>query len=338
MDILYVIIFVQSFVWSALLLKQSSQRNNWLGIAFLSVCLVYLLKYLHFIFGINISEKTMGIGTALTFLLLNFYQVSKSLKHYPKTVVATWWILIALFVATSILSLTRITQQTLLIYFIIFFGGSFFFDGYIFMQKLENKLYSNSVFRDGRIKLDFLILLSKFVVIIYALVLTSIKHSVNQHILITNSFQIIICILLFIDGFIAVTLLFEKESQLRKRSPLNTNDNSELIGKINKLMTEQKVYLDCELTLGKMADLLQTNEHELTTVLNGQMNTNFYKLINDYRIKTIKQKLQEPNSRNFTIMASAYESGFNSKSTFYRIFKEYTNMTPKEYITKNNNR
>ncbi len=338
MEILDVIIFVQSFVWATLLLKQSPQRKNWLGLAFFTICFIYILHYLHIVLETNISEKIIYVGTALTFLLLSFYKASELFRYMPRIMVIIYWILITLFAGILILSFAGIMQKILGICFILFGLGSIVFDGYIFANQLKNKLYTNSAFRDSQIRLSFFILLSKFVAIIYAFILMSIKHTEEQTILITNSFHFIICILIFIGGFIAVTSLFEKTQQQRKKNLTNTKDNSELIIQINKLMNEQKVYLDCEFSLGKMADLLQSNEHELTTVLNRKMETNFYKLINDYRIEMVKQKLQEHDSRNFTIMASAYESGFNSKSTFYRIFKEYTNMTPKEYITKNNNR
>ena len=99
-------------------------------------------------------------------------------------------------------------------------------------------------------------------------------------------------------------------------------------------MKEQKPYLDCELTLEKMSRMMGVSENELTRLLNHDMETNFYKLVNDYRIETVLAKLEDSDHRRFTIMASAYESGFNSKSAFYRIFKAYTRMTPGEFLAK----
>lgn len=100
-------------------------------------------------------------------------------------------------------------------------------------------------------------------------------------------------------------------------------------------MEDQKPYLDNELSLVKMADMLEISEYELTRLLNHEMDTNFYTLVNDYRMENVLKLLKESDKRKFTIMASAYESGFNSKSAFYRIFKEYTKLTPKEYLAGN---
>ena len=48
----------------------------------------------------------------------------------------------------------------------------------------------------------------------------------------------------------------------------------------------------------------------------------------------VKEKLLEPDSKKYTILSAAYESGFNSSSTFYRIFKEHTGMQPKAFIER----
>ena len=61
------------------------------------------------------------------------------------------------------------------------------------------------------------------------------------------------------------------------------------------------------------------------------MGKNFYTLVNDYRIEEVKRRLEDPRYRNLTILAIAYDSGFNAKSSFNTIFKEQTGMTPSEY-------
>lgn len=55
---------------------------------------------------------------------------------------------------------------------------------------------------------------------------------------------------------------------------------------------------------------------------------NFYDLINTYRIEAIKQQLLTSDEQ---IIQLAYQNGFKSKSTFNKIFKEKTGMTPKAY-------
>lgn len=107
---------------------------------------------------------------------------------------------------------------------------------------------------------------------------------------------------------------------------------NDMVKRVIQLMEEQKPYLDCELTLGKMADMLGLSEYELTGLLHNEMQTSFYDLINGYRLTAVKEKLLEPDSKKYTILSAAYECGFNSSSTFYRIFREHTGMQPREYM------
>jgi AraC-like DNA-binding protein len=152
-----------------------------------------------------------------------------------------------------------------------------------------------------------------------------------------NSMDILVTLLTFVTGYMTVTALFTSAAPEKRKKQKKVEDENTLalIAKVNRLMQDQKPYLDHELTLDKMADMLELSENELTRLLNHEMETNFYALVNDYRMETVLEKLKVSDNRKFTIMASAYESGFNSKSTFYRIFKEYTKLTPKEYLAEN---
>ena len=57
----------------------------------------------------------------------------------------------------------------------------------------------------------------------------------------------------------------------------------------------------------------------------------FYDLINDYRVETVKQKMRSSESRQFTLLALAFDSGFKSKTSFNRVFKQKTGMSPSQY-------
>ena len=61
------------------------------------------------------------------------------------------------------------------------------------------------------------------------------------------------------------------------------------------------------------------------------MGKNFYKLVNEYRVEEVKKRMVNPEYKNLTILAIAYDSGFNAKSSFNTIFKESTGMTPSGY-------
>jgi len=116
-----------------------------------------------------------------------------------------------------------------------------------------------------------------------------------------------------------------------QRSGLKKKDVKRYIKMIEDHMVNAKPYLDRELTIFNLSDQLQIPRHFLSEVINEHMGKNFYNLVNDYRVEEAKKRLEDPQLKHLTILAVAYDSGFNSKSSFNTIFKEKTGMTPSEY-------
>ncbi|MBL4678891.1 MAG: ABC transporter permease [Mucilaginibacter sp.] len=57
----------------------------------------------------------------------------------------------------------------------------------------------------------------------------------------------------------------------------------------------------------------------------------FSDLINEYRVHAATRKMQDAAYDHLTLLGIAYESGFNSQSSFNRIFKQITGKSPQEY-------
>ena len=119
-----------------------------------------------------------------------------------------------------------------------------------------------------------------------------------------------------------------------QRSGLKKKDVERYRSRIESHMNKAKPYLDRELSIYDLSDQLNIPRHFLSEVINEHMGKNFYNLVNDYRIAEVKRRLKDPAYRNLTILAIAYDSGFNAKSSFNTIFKEKTGMTPSEYLKK----
>lgn len=106
------------------------------------------------------------------------------------------------------------------------------------------------------------------------------------------------------------------------------------IASIEVLMDIQKVYLEPELTLTELAKKAGTNASVLSKVINKTYGLNFSDYVNRYRVNEVIRLLEQPEYKNFTLLAVAYDAGFNSKSTFNRAFKKVTGMSPKDYPKK----
>jgi len=89
-------------------------------------------------------------------------------------------------------------------------------------------------------------------------------------------------------------------------------------------------YLDPEFNMNKLSEMIKVPKHHLTEVLNTEIKKNFFMFVNTYRIKAVKEKLDDP-SNPYSIEDIGYECGFNAKSSFFTTFKKLTGQTPLEY-------
>ena len=85
-----------------------------------------------------------------------------------------------------------------------------------------------------------------------------------------------------------------------------------------------------KISLVELADLLNTNRTTLSQYLNSVLNITFYDLTNDARIRHAEKLMADPNY-NMTQEELALKCGFNSLSTFRRVFIDKKGCTPKKY-------
>jgi AraC-like DNA-binding protein len=116
-----------------------------------------------------------------------------------------------------------------------------------------------------------------------------------------------------------------------KRKIMSARDLNMQKERLTNLMSFQMYYLDSNLNLDKLANLLALTPHQLSHVINTGFNVNFFQFVNQYRIDKAKELLMN-NSNNSTILAIAYESGFNSKTAFNTTFKKLTGQTPSGFM------
>lgn len=104
----------------------------------------------------------------------------------------------------------------------------------------------------------------------------------------------------------------------------------ELMKGVVRLMEEEKIYRNPELTLGSLAARLEVNRVYLSQAVNGTMGCNFSSFVNEYRIKDAIRIISDKRSDRFSIDQIACEAGFNDRKTFYRVFLKFTGLSPTE--------
>ncbi len=111
-------------------------------------------------------------------------------------------------------------------------------------------------------------------------------------------------------------------------------ENEDIYEKIIELLENKKLYTNPNFNLRTLAKELKKNRVYISQAINKAGNKSFADLINEYRTKEAKILLCSGNIKSITIEAIGNESGFNSKSTFFRVFKEQTGVTP-SFFSKN---
>ena len=118
-----------------------------------------------------------------------------------------------------------------------------------------------------------------------------------------------------------------------QKSGLDPEKASEYLDQLKKLMEEDELYINPDITLKDLSERLNTTTHNISEVINTKLNQNFFDFINRYRVEKVKKDLLDKSKDHYTLYAIAVDAGFNSKSGFNAIFKRYTGQTPSEYRT-----
>ncbi len=116
-----------------------------------------------------------------------------------------------------------------------------------------------------------------------------------------------------------------------ERSVLDEGLTQDIQQKLENCIHTTKPYLNSELTLPQLADQLKVSVHHLSQVINEQYGLNFSDFINQHRTEEMKTRLIDNRYQHFKIEQIAFDTGFNSKSTFQAAFKKFTGLTPSEY-------
>lgn len=129
-------------------------------------------------------------------------------------------------------------------------------------------------------------------------------------------------------------LVFKEQQKVEniQKEKFNEDELEAWKAKILKLMQDEKLYLQPELNLSDIANRLKTNISVLSGVVNNAFGKNFNDFVNEYRVKEFQERIILPENKNITLLGIAFDCGFNSKATFNRAFKKFTNKAPKDFL------
>jgi AraC-like DNA-binding protein len=124
------------------------------------------------------------------------------------------------------------------------------------------------------------------------------------------------------------TFQFDNEEMVELNSSTLNLQNSKLKDEFLRLFEEDKVFTNCDLRIIDLSEMLATNRTYISKLINEEFNMNFNEFVNNYRVETAKKYLSSPDFAMFKLEIIAEKSGFNSFSSFARVFKNITGTTP----------
>jgi len=117
-----------------------------------------------------------------------------------------------------------------------------------------------------------------------------------------------------------------------KKSGLTPSYSVELKIKLMKLLDEDKIYKENDISLQYLSEKMDTTRHNTSQVINEHFEMSFSELMNNCRIIEAADIFQKDSYNSLSIIEVAYEVGFNNKVSFNKSFKKQFELTPSEYI------
>lgn len=123
----------------------------------------------------------------------------------------------------------------------------------------------------------------------------------------------------------------ESTKTMYKNSPLKRDEIVAMRVKIDDFFAETDEYLQADFSLARLSELLEIKKHHLSEIINLDMGTTFYDIVNAKRVQRARELLVAGRDDHITLEALGYECGFNTKSAFYHHFKNFTGKTPGQF-------
>ena len=126
-----------------------------------------------------------------------------------------------------------------------------------------------------------------------------------------------------------------KQKKKYKQSLLDTDEIKNYSKELELIMEDYKLYLNPDLSLKDLASYLELPANYVSQLLNLGFQKNFSEYVNSYRVNEFKERVLLEEYKGLTLMAVAYDSGFNSKTVFNTFFKKIEGTTPNSYLRSN---
>lgn len=138
---------------------------------------------------------------------------------------------------------------------------------------------------------------------------------------------------LALDASWRLTSAFPKMRTDPVKLEMEMSEADSLAKTIETRMLDSEWFLEPRLSVGDVAKRLGTNESYVSRAVNSGLGKSFNRYVNEMRVAYAKEQMREEGTQILTI---ALNSGFNSKATFNRVFREFEGVTPSQFRKSQN--
>ncbi|MDT0605927.1 helix-turn-helix domain-containing protein [Croceitalea rosinachiae] len=205
-----------------------------------------------------------------------------------------------------------------------------------FQSKKRMKIHYSSITEEGfSWLLKFLISFLLVVVVDLLITVNEIYfgYDVEWDAYITLVFLVLAIVYVGYYGFSQLTVFIPDLALDENTHPYDvvSNKDKEEANHLKALIETDKTFLIPNLTLSMLSEKVKIHPRRLSFLFNNVLGIPFYDFINGYRVEEAKRRLVSTDSYKYTITAIGLSCGFNSKSSFYRIFKNKLGVSPFQY-------
>jgi AraC-like DNA-binding protein len=164
---------------------------------------------------------------------------------------------------------------------------------------------------------------------------------VDQNLLNSGLFTSVVSVLVLLRSWQIVfraesgriaSFLYEAIPEKYQKSRVAPEQMTEIAARMEQQL-QTKPYLDPDYSLTDLAQSLGVSPHALSQVFSQRLRQNFSAFIAERRLAEAKRMLRDTAFREFSVLRIGFEAGFNSKSSFYELFRRETGQTPAEFRT-----
>ncbi len=368
-DFLFILGILLSCIYIIILYKSNNKNlpHRILAIFFIvlifvildSYALIHQINLLSTIAYIPASSAKFFLG-ALLFIYIKslFYDDNIIIRKYWKAFIPFFLFLLFYSIPTFVALVSKqnflgyleiknnqnqIIRITSDIIFLVYVALCFF--SFIKLKKAMKCTYSN-ITHNNFIWIRYILIAAIVIISIdFILVLSQVLFNVYSTIRTQNFIMLLLVVSIIYAAYFGLKqskvlvpyFLLENGNKHKNNSNTQSLDHKpiielkELEQRLKLIFSEEKPFLDTELALGKLAKTMTISDKKLSSLLNQHMKISFYDFVNNYRINAFNDVIKSDAYNKYTIETIAYQCGFKSKASFYRIFKVKMKMSPSEY-------